>query len=243
VSHFAVLANDESLSNERRDGTRMRAWICTLSVGHGATIGPAFVVIATAVLCASATNAYTRMLGPAPNTSIAWTSPKLRLRLTGELPGGLSRESAIQALERAARSWSAPLIGCTSVEIGVFQGESAQPNGANVVDVSFRHRYWCRDGIERLGSCYDHCLAALTTLELSKGATAPASPDADQPATPILGAMIEVNDVDNAWTADEAERTQRPVADLDRTIVHELGHVLDFAHNCLGDHSILLCPD
>ncbi len=189
--------------------------------------------ILSTAFCAPRARAYTRTVGPKPDTSVAWRAPKLSLRLADELPRGLLREDAMKALERAARSWSAPAVRCTSVEIGVLPPDSAQPRGTNVVDVSFRLRYWCHHGVEHFGNCYDSHLAALTTLELSASADV-SSPDAGQAVAPIVNAEIELNGIDFSWTADEGSRTQHPSADLERTVLHELGHVLGFTHNCSG---------
>ena len=155
-----------------------------------------------------------------------WLQPAVYLRLDTEMvPEGMSRDDVLNALQRAARSWSHPETHCSSLEVTVVDGSAALSGGVRdgVNSVSFHARHWCRGGLKRSGNCYQPRRAALTTVHF--GEVIAGSDEIE-----IVEVDIELNARDFSWTT--AADNVGPHLDLETVLVHELGHAIGLAHVC-----------
>lgn len=131
--------------------------------------------------------------------------------------------------------WNRAADGCVAavwLELGAPQSGELGHDGVN--RIIFREDRWCapidcdrwcgpREECPGGEECYDPRAAAITTLCYDTGTGA------------ILDADIEINGVD--WAISSAGRSSGagPLADLDNTFTHELGHFLGLDHTCWSD--------
>lgn len=190
---------------------------------HRALLG----LFCIALAHAGPANAFTRAAGPKSRQPAIWETTPIDLRISvPTLPAYLSVADATAALAAAADIWrlEAP-CGHLQFVIGSTSTTEVGADGINIV--AFRRRAWCRNGVERPGNCYDARRAANTTLNFA----------GDSRHERIIDADIEFNAVDFHWNAN-AESEAQGDTDLQRSLAHELGHVLGFGHPCAarGEH-------
>jgi hypothetical protein len=156
-----------------------------------------------------------------------WPTPAITIALDNRgLPSGLSQSDLLDALRHVAAAWSAPAIDCTAMHVRVL--DNSRPSFSNAIVVAFRSENWCQGGVRRIGQCYDPRTASLTTLRFGE-------PLQDSHEVAIDRAEIELNGVGFGWSTGEAARsdaTGRPVLNLRRVLMHEIGHALGLAHVC-----------
>lgn len=146
----------------------------------------------------------------------------MTLALRGRVPDGLVRADVLRSLRTSAEVWTAQ--PCTSMKIRIVDGGLASASSHDRIStVAFLDHLWCRSGVDRPGHCYNDQTAAMTTLRLGKGGPNWAD-------VPITEADVELNAVTFAWSV--ARTPSSGVLDLGEVLVHEIGHVLGFAHTC-----------
>src|SRR5262249_51810221 len=113
------------------------------------------------VASASDARAYVRTRGEG-GALVRWSTTELTIGFDDrELPGTLAADEVQEAIQSAAKQWSASEISCTAIQLRAQRSDPQSPGSA--VNVVFLAR-WCPAGAPEGAPCYDPASAAMTRL-------------------------------------------------------------------------------
>jgi hypothetical protein len=186
------------------------------------------LLVVGALVGAAAAHAYVRSRTSKDNTPLAWTGSCAYLTPDSAGTPDVDDARLAAALAASVETWNS--TGCSYFDLIV---DSPEPDGSATMErptgvnyIVYRTDEWCPPDSDE--PCYDPNATALTTVFY-----------VDKPGSPqngrILDADIELNNINFAFTVDGTRPPgsgSRPVADVQNTLTHELGHLLGLDHTC-----------
>jgi hypothetical protein len=143
------------------------------------------------------------------------------------------------AIQRSLDAWRAATSSCAFLTLNYVAPAPLEAHLDGVNTIKFRSDKWCHPDDKQLhDACYDSIAAGITTVFY-----------ADHPGQKDDGTMldtdIELNEIN--FTFDVVDPVSGPtrmpragtstIADLENTLVHELGHVQGLDHTCIFQDS------
>jgi hypothetical protein len=156
-----------------------------------------------------------------------WAKSCARLVRAVEGTTGIAGDLEQTVTGDAIETWNTALASCSYLNL-VDVGTEDREVGKDFVNViKFRDTRWCRPAVDdEPERCFFDGAAAVTTVTFVD------QPDDDRDGE-IVDADIELNNVTFRITVNgQGTGTATCAADLENTLVHELGHLLGLEHTC-----------
>jgi hypothetical protein len=198
-----------------------------------ATLG---IAIGAALAAATPASAYVRAR-TGKGIPVHWTGGCVFMQPDAGATADLANADTLAAIQRSIDAWTSA-VGSAAYLALTYQTPAgpldSKLDGRNTI--KFRSDHWCPAGdASKQELCYSEFAAGITTVRYVD--------DGSKKAGEIEDADIELNDV-NFFFAVLSRDTPSPdvpagrtLADLENTLVHELGHVMGLDHTCSDDNT------
>ncbi len=192
------------------------------------------LAIAAAILafCGEA-GAYVRSR-TAHGTPTHWTASCVIVQPDAAGTSDLPAADLFAAIKRSMDAWRTATAACGYMTLDYVEPAPLEAHFDGTNTIKFRGDRWCHpDDSHSSGVCYDSIAAGITTVFYVDRA-------GDDDGR-LLDADVELNTINFTFDivgADgkpsKAARPSTTIADLENTLVHELGHVQGLDHTCKG---------
>ncbi|MEO6952601.1 MAG: hypothetical protein ABI321_12370 [Polyangia bacterium] len=193
---------------------------------------PSLGLALAVLLAALPANAYVRSRTP-HGTATSWRSSCAIVQPDSGGTPDLGNDVTFATIHSSMQAWRDAVQGCAYLTLTYVDPAplEAHYDGLNVI--KFRTDKWCHpDDSQSSDVCYSTVAAAITTVFYVD------SPGSSNDGT-LLDTDVELNDinftfqvVDPAAPLSMTPRSGTSIADLENTLVHELGHLQGLDHTC-----------
>jgi hypothetical protein len=187
----------------------------------------AALVLAAAMAVPSTASAYVRSR-TTKGIPIAW--PGSCAFVTPDSAGtpDLPNDTTFAVIMKAMANWQNAVGGQGYLKLVYETPMPLEAHLDGINTVKFRTDRWCHpDDDQQKDVCYSKDAAGITTVFFVQ--------DGSAHAGTILDADIELNDINFTFTVEPTTQVpipNRPFADLENTLTHELGHLQGLDHTC-----------
>lgn len=207
----------------------------TEAMAGGRTTRPRWVVDDAELLAAAgaagpgAATPYVRTPTNKTNVPVYWAKSCAQVWRAKEGTTAIAGDAEQAVMSQSMDVWNTGVAGCSYIDLvdmGTVDSEVGN-DGKNLIKI--RDTEWCRPAVDGNDMhCFSPQAAGITTLLFVDDASNDRNGE-------LIDADVELNGVDFAISTNGQTLSDAGCqADLENTLVHELGHLLGLGHTCLG---------
>ncbi|HWE30277.1 MAG TPA: hypothetical protein VHB97_19860, partial [Polyangia bacterium] len=184
--------------------------------------------IALAAL-ASTASAYVRSR-TAKGVPVAWSGPCAQVTPDSAGTPDMPFDQVVNVVHQSLNNWASAVGAEGYLQLAYETPMPMEAHLDGINTIKFRTDKWCHpNDAQQNNICYSAQAAGITTVFYVQ--------DGSAHAGTILDADIELNDINFTFAILPTTATadpNRPFADLENTLTHELGHLQGLDHTCNG---------
>jgi MYXO-CTERM domain-containing protein len=187
------------------------------------------VVVALLLVAAAASTAWAFVRSrTAGGIGVHWTSGCAFVTPDSAGTPDMPSDQVFATVQKSIANWQSALNGAAYLKLMYAQPAAIEAHLDGVNTIKFRIDKWCHpNDAQQNNVCYSSAAAGITTVFYVQ--------DGSDKAGTILDADIELNDINFTFAILPTTATpnpNRPFADLENTLTHELGHLQGLDHTC-----------
>jgi hypothetical protein len=159
---------------------------------------------------------------------VAWSSSCAYVQPDSAGTPDLPSDVVFMVIQKSMANWTNAVGAQAYLQLLYSDPTPLEAHLDGINTVKFRTDKWCHpNDAQQNNVCYSSAAAGITTVFYVQ--------DGSSQAGTILDADIELNDIDFTFAVLPTTATEdpnRPFADLENTLTHELGHLQGLDHTC-----------